>query len=183
MDELAAGVVAYAAEAEREGGVAEGLGADAGDPNVDGLGLDVLRVFGDAGMAAAGAEELVGLGRAVAADDIDDAAGTVQAGHEVVEEVELGGVVGALFLGAAVAEEVVELVEGLGDVGVADAVDDIEALVGVGAAELELVAAAVEGDGRVRSGGGRCLFSSRFDFGGVGWREEAESKCQAGKGK
>jgi len=157
VDELADGIVADAAIVEAEGYVAELAGGDAGDADVDCFGLHVLRVLGHAGdcrrgRTAAGAEEVVRPGSAVAADYVDDAAVLAELGHQGVQEIELLGVVVALVLGAVIAEEVVELVHRGGDVSVADAVDDIEALAGVQVVELELVLLAGWGDG---GGGGR----------------------------
>ncbi len=146
VDELAAGVIADAAGFEAEGSVAEAAGADAGDADVDGFGLDVLGVLCDAGVWAAGAEKLVTLRSAIAADDVDDALRLAETGHEVVEEVELRGIVGLFVLGAAVAEEVVEPFDGAGEIGVADAVDDVEGFAAVEVVEAELVFFAGVGD-------------------------------------
>ena len=139
VDELADGVVAYAAGLQAEGDVPELAGGDAGDADVDGLGQGVLRVLGDAGVGAAGAEVFIAFRRAVAADDVDHSVGATETGEQVVEQVELAGVVVALVVGAVVAEEVVELVHRGGQVGVADAVDDVEAFAGVQVVELEAV--------------------------------------------
>ena len=149
VDELADGVVAYAAGLQAEGDVAELAGGDAGDAYVDGLGQRVLRVLRDAGVGAAGAEVFVALRSAVAADDVDDGVGPAEAGEQVVEQVEFAGVVLALVVGAVVAEEVVELVHRGGQVGVADAVHDVEAFAGVQVVELEVVLLTGEGDGVV----------------------------------
>ena len=111
--------------------------ATPGDADVDGLGLGVLAVFGDTGDGGAGAEEIVAPGGAVAADDIDDAVRFAELAHDGMEEIELLDVVVGDVVGAVIAEEVVELVEGAGDVVVADAVDDVEGFAGVEVVEME----------------------------------------------
>ena len=91
------GVVADAALVERERCIAEAGGGGAGDADVDGVAEDVLRVLGDA--AAGGAEYLVGLLGAIAADDVDGGAGTAEAEKDVVEEIELARIVADDVLG------------------------------------------------------------------------------------
>ena len=176
VDELADGIVADAAVVEAESYVAELAGGDAGDADVDGLGLHVLRVFSYAGhrrrgRSAAGAQEVVRPGSAVAANYVDDAAVLAEFGHERVQEVELFGIVVALVVGAMVAEEVIELVHRGGNVGVADAVDDVEAFAGVEVVELELILLAGGGAGG-GSWGGR-----RFTSAAVGEQEADGGKC------
>jgi len=144
VDELADGVVAHAAFVQAERDVAELAGGDAGDADVDGLGQGVLRVPCDTGVGAAGAEVFVGFGSAVAADDVHHGVGPAEPGEEVVEQVEFAGVVVALVVVAVVAEEVVELGERGGQVGVADTVNNVEAFAGVQVVELEVVLLAGE---------------------------------------
>jgi len=147
VDELAYGVVAYAASLEAEGGVAELAGGDAGDADVDGFGQGVLGVFGYTGVGGAGAEEVVAPGGTVAADDVDDGVRPTELAEQVVQEVELPGIVVAGVFGAVVAEEVVELREGGRDVGVSYAVDDIDVFAGVQVVELEVILGADHGEG------------------------------------
>ena len=125
VDELGFWVVAYAAGAEGEGSVAEVRGWDAGDTDIERGGLNVLGMLGCVG-GSAGAEGVVGLFGAIAGKDFDDAGGSIELGKHGVEEVEGARVVGFDFAVVAVAEISVELVEALEDLGIADAVGDVE---------------------------------------------------------
>jgi hypothetical protein len=137
VDEIGGGVVADSAAVEGESGVAEFSGGDAGNANVDGHGLHVQAVLGDA--VAVGSEILVAPRRAVAADDVDFGIGTVEGDEDVVKEVEDAGVVDVNVAGAVIAKEFVEDIEGGGIVGVAVLEDDVEALAGMGVKEAEAV--------------------------------------------
>ena len=75
VDELAEGVVADAAGLQAQGHVAKLAGRGAGDANVDGFGEGVLGVFGDSGVSAAGAKEVIAPRGAIAADNIHDSVG------------------------------------------------------------------------------------------------------------
>lgn len=56
-----------------------------------------------------------------------------------MEEVKLGGIVVTLVFRSMVAEEVVEFVHRRRKIGAADAVDDVDALIGVEMVELEVI--------------------------------------------
>jgi hypothetical protein len=148
VNELGCGIVAYAASLEGLGCIAEDRGWNTLDAEVHCLGYDVLGVFGGVG-GAAGAEGVVGFLRPVSTQDVDGAVGFANLGEHGVKDVEGAGVELAHFFIVAVAEEVIEIGESLGDVGVADAVDDVDDFVGVGVGELELVDLAVFGEIRV----------------------------------
>src|SRR5579859_7744316 len=139
VHELRDRVEADSAGVQRESGVAQRNGADAGDADVDGLGQHVLAVLGDAGVGAAGAQEVVAPWRAVAADNVDYAVGAAEPSHDGVEDVELFGIVTADVVGAVVAQEVVQLVERFGDIGVADAVDDVDVFSGVEMVHAQMI--------------------------------------------
>lgn len=142
VDELALGVVADATGVEGFSCVAEQWCGDALDAEIDGFGDDVLGVFGGVG-GAAGAECVVSFLRAIAGEDVDRAIGLADFGEHGVEDVEGARVELAYFFIVAVAQELVELVECLGNVGIADAVDDVDHFAGMGVGELELVDLAV----------------------------------------
>ena len=139
VHELRDGVEADSAGVERERGIAQGDGADARDADIDCLGEHVLAVLGDAGVGAARAQEVVALRSAVAADDVDDAVGTAEPGHQLVKQVELLRIVAADVLGSMIAQEVVELVECIGNVGVTDAIDDVDVFPGVEMVHAEVI--------------------------------------------
>jgi hypothetical protein len=122
-------VVTDTSSVHGEGGVAHLGGGYAGDADIDGFGFHVLAVHGDA--VSVLAEEVVAPGRAVAADDVDLAVGTAEAAEKVVEQVELLQVVVLYVSGTVVAEKVVELGDGAGQVMVADAINDIDVFAGV----------------------------------------------------
>ena len=148
VDEVGLGVVTDASTLHGESGIADFRCRYAGNADVDGFGFHVLAVEGDS--VAVLAQVVVAPGRAVAADDIDDAVGVSEASHEVVEEIEFADVVVLDVSSAVVAEEVVELGNGSGEVVVADAVDDVDALAGVQVVEVQAVGL------RGRRGVGRC---------------------------
>ena len=77
---------------------------------------------------------------AIAADDIDDAVGMAEAGHQIVEQIELPDVIVLDVSGAMVSEEVVELRDSFGNVVVANTVDDVDALTGVQVIQMQAVA-------------------------------------------
>lgn len=91
------------------------------------------------------AERVVGLFGPIAAENLDDAVGAVELAEHGVKDIEGAGVVGSDFVVVAVAEEVAEGVERLGNVGIADAVDDVDDIAAA-ARQLELVLLAIDGN-------------------------------------
>jgi uncharacterized protein len=71
MDELAGGVIAHTAHAQRQCCIAQGQRADARNANINCLGKHVLRMLGDTGGNGASAQEVIGPWRAIATNDID----------------------------------------------------------------------------------------------------------------
>ena len=118
-------------------GIAHLGGGNAGDADVDGFGFHVLAVLGDS--VAVLAEVVVAPRGAISADDIDHAIGVAEPGHQVMEEVELFHVIVLYVAGAVIAQEVVELSDGLRQVVVADAVDDVDVFAGVQVVEMQTV--------------------------------------------
>jgi len=98
------------------------------NPNVDCLCEHVLAVLGHSGARGASAEEAIAPGRTVATDNVDHAVRVAQRSHQLVEHVELAGIVVAHILRAMVAKEVIELLKRIGQVGVADPVHDVDVL-------------------------------------------------------
>ena len=144
VDKLASWIVSDAAGFEGLGCVAEQRGGDAGNAQIDGLGDDVLGVFCGVRLPTL-AQFVVRFLRAVAGEDIDDAVGFAELGEHGVQDVEGAGIVFAYFFVMTVAQKAVELGEGLGDVGVANAVDDIDHLAGMAVGELQLIFLAIGG--------------------------------------
>jgi len=77
-------------------------------------------------MRAAGAKEFVAPWSPIAADYIDLAAGIVETQREVVEQVKEPRIEVTHVPGAVVAEIVIELVQRIGQVGIAAPVDDVK---------------------------------------------------------
>jgi hypothetical protein len=73
VDKVGVRIVAHATATQGESGLAKHKGGDARHAQVQGFGLNVKAVLGDAGGVSA--ERFVGRGRTVAADDVDLAAG------------------------------------------------------------------------------------------------------------
>src|SRR5271156_163117 len=137
VDEVGLGVVSDPAALHGERGIAHLGGGNAGYADVDGLGFHVLAVLGDS--VAVLAEVGVAPRGAVSADNVDHAVRVAKAGHQIMEEVELLDVVILHVAGAVVAQEVIELGNGFGQITVADAVDDVDVLAGMQVVEMQTV--------------------------------------------
>lgn len=135
MNEAGNGVVAHAAAAEREGGVSKGQCLDAGQADIDGFGLHVEALLGYAG--GVGPQILVGLGAAVAANNLDFGAGVAGGARQVEQDVEDARIVMMNGAGYAVAQEMVELGEGLGEERLIPFVNDVNMFAGVGFIQAE----------------------------------------------
>ena len=159
----AGAVVADAAHLADEGGIAHLLGRHVGEIDVDGLAHHVLALAGH--VAADLLEEGVGLGRAVAGDDVDRALGT-EIGVQFPHQVDGPGRNGDDFVPAPVAQDVVDLLHGGRDVLPVLHVGDREAFLGVDLVERERAGFAARDRGRIpaeiasrrnrRHDGGRC---------------------------
>ena len=126
VNEVRFGVVADSAAVHGEGRVTDLDGGNAGDADVDGFGLHVFAVERDS--AAVFTQVVVTPGSAITADDVDFAAGMAETGHEIVQKVEFADVVGLHVSSAMVAQEMIELGDGGGQILIADAVDDVNML-------------------------------------------------------
>ena len=124
------GIVADAALVESERSAAKLEGVDTGHTQVDGFGLDVQAVFRDTGSALA--EELVSPRRTIAANDVDFSVRMAHGDGELFEDVVEAWVEVADVAGAKIAEEVVEFGDGVRKIFIAAAVNDVDALAGVG---------------------------------------------------
>ena len=97
----------------------------------------MLAVLGDT--VAVFAKVVVAPRRAIAADDVDLVVGMTQLYQQIVEQIEFLDVVILHVIGAMVAQEVVEFRNLLGNILIADAIDDIDALAGVKVVEAQAV--------------------------------------------
>src|SRR5271154_937108 len=129
MDEVGVRIVAHAAALQGQRGAAELEGVDAGHAQVDGFRLDVQTVFGDA--VGVRAQRFVGAGRAIAADDVELAAGMADGGGEGRENVVEARIEVAHFVGVVVAQKIVQLGQRAGNELFAAAVNNVNALSGV----------------------------------------------------
>jgi len=141
VDELAFWVVADATGAKGEGSITQLGGRNAGNPDIDGGGLNVLGVLGSVG-GVSGAKRVVGLLGAIAAKNLDGTARPVHLSEHGVEQVEDTRVVAFDFFVVTVAQELAEVVDGPGDVGIAYTIDNVKIFPAF-ACELELVLFAV----------------------------------------
>jgi hypothetical protein len=138
MDKLASGIIANSSGIERQGRVAHERGRDAVDSEVNGLGDNVLRVLSRIGRSA-GAKFVIGFLGAVARQHVDDGIGFAQLGEHGVQYVEGAWIVLVHFFVVRVPEESIQLVERLGNVGITDAVDDVDHLSCMAVRQLDLV--------------------------------------------
>src|SRR5262249_18720449 len=116
---------------------------DTGHAKVESLGLNVLRMEGRVGGPTL-AQHVVGLLGAIGGENVDRAVGLTQLREHGVKHVEGAGIVVAYLFVMAVAEKVVQLVKRVRDVGVADAVDDVQYFAGVSTDELQFILLAVD---------------------------------------
>lgn len=86
-----------------------------------------------------GAQVFVAPRRSVTANHINLGSGVAQGGDKVVEQIEDARIVRLHIAGAVVPQIMIELCEGLGIVGVAVTIDDIETFSGVGVKEMQAI--------------------------------------------
>ena len=129
VDEIRVRVVANAAAMEGESCFAQLERVDARHAQVDGFGLNVEAVLGDA--VSVSAKRFVRRRSAIAADDVDLAAGMTDRDRQIVEDIVETGIEMANVAGAMIAEEIIELGERGGNELVATAVNNISPLGGV----------------------------------------------------
>jgi len=96
-------------------------------------------VLGHASVRAARAQEFVALGRTVAANHVDFTPGIAERGSQVVEKVEEMRIEMTHVSGTVIAQKMVEIVEGFGDVLITATIDDIQPLVRVSVIEAKPV--------------------------------------------
>ncbi len=137
----------------------------------------------------AGAQEVVRLRCAVAADDVDGGVGLVQLCQQCVQQVELARIVVGGVLGAVVAEEVVELVDAFLLVLAAYLIDHVDVFAGVQVmhTEAECLCQAGPGCGRFGDGCDRDFFCSAHGVcsgsdgnGGQGSKGDGKGTAEAG---
>jgi len=147
VDKLRLRIVADTAAVQIERGVAQTSGGNARHANVDGLAQHVLAVLGDADSGAA--KKFVAPRRAVAADNVDFSAGMADGGGQITEQIEKARIEINDITGAMIPQEMIEAIDRVGKIGIALAIDDIDALIRVQMKEQQ----AMFGQGQVRSGG------------------------------
>src|SRR5579863_8030025 len=106
MNEVGVGIVADTAASERQRGVPDTGSRNAGQANVDGLGLHMHAMQGDAGRM--GPQELVAPRRTIAADDVDFGVRMAGGGDQIGEEIEQAGIEAANVAGPMIAKEVIQ---------------------------------------------------------------------------
>src|SRR4051812_22445845 len=113
---------------EGESSVAQRPRAYTRNANINRLRQHMLAVLGYTRARATCPQEVIAPWGSVPADDIDDAIRATQGSHQLVQDVELMGIVITSVLSAVVAKEVVQLVESVRQVGAPDPVHDIDVL-------------------------------------------------------
>lgn len=139
MDEVRSLIVTHAAAAQCESRVPKPGSGKIGQANVDGFGQHVEAVLSDPRVGVTGTQEFVGLWSAVSADYIDLVVGLADRCEQVVKQVEDVRVVVVNLAATPVAEEVVKPIESAGEISIAAAIDDVDALIGVGVEEAQPV--------------------------------------------
>ena len=134
MDEAALRIVADAAGLLRQGGAAQLREVAAGDGNVDRLALDMEAVDGDA--FAVGVKHRIGQGRAVSGNHLERFR-RAQSTLDPRQQVEQRGIDRLDFVGAEIAQDVVDAVELFGDVLSVLPVSRLQALAGVQRVEFQ----------------------------------------------
>jgi hypothetical protein len=132
-------VVTDAAAMQLESGVSKASSRKTGQADVDGFGLHVEAVHRDTGVSMTGAQELVGLRCAIAANHVDLAVGPVNRCKQIVQQVEDARVVVMNLAGAPVTQEIVEPLKSPRQVGVTAAINNVNVLVGMRVEEISLV--------------------------------------------
>lgn len=147
MDEAGTGIITYSPTAKRKSRIAQRQGSDARDANIDGVSLHVQAVLRDTG--GAGAEILIALGAAIAADDLNLSAWMTDGGGEIVENVEDAGIVMLYVAGSVIPKEMVQLYFCFRNINIAAPVNDVDAFAGVCMIEAKMVL----WGGRIERGG------------------------------
>jgi hypothetical protein len=135
MDKLGSGVIANSTIMKRESRIAKGRSRYAGNTNVDGHGLHVQAVEGNA--VAMCPQIFIAPRRPVATDNVDLGIGPTQADNQIVQKIEHARVVVMDVAGAMISQEVVKAIQGLGQILTASAIYDVEVLAGVRVKKFE----------------------------------------------
>jgi hypothetical protein len=175
MDEVRGLIVAHSASVQGEGCVPQPGSRKIGQANVDGFGLYVEAVLRDPRVGVERTQEFVRLGRAISADHIDLVVGLTDRCEQVVKQVEEARVVVVNFAGPPVAEVVVKPIESLRDIGVAAAIDDVDALIRMSVEEAQAVLRT--GLGTRGTGDGRGIGERHDDKGKT---YETQKRCHFG---
>jgi hypothetical protein len=133
--EIGMGIVAHAAPVERKSSFAQLLGIHAGHSKIDRLRLHVKAVFGNS--LRMSAKELIAPRCSVSTYNIDLSARPVDSHSQLLKEIIKSRLKMPDITRTMVAEKIVELADGLRNIGVPPAVYDVEPFSGVGVIELE----------------------------------------------
>jgi len=121
----------------RQGSIAQRCSFDPGNADIDRHRLHVQAVTGH--VVAVSSKIFVGLGRAIATDDIDFAVLFPEASREIVEKIKDLGIVVMDFSGAPVAKVVVKTVESVRHVAVGRPINNVDPFFGVNVEKVEAV--------------------------------------------
>ena len=130
MNEIGRRIIPHTSSRHSESNVAKIGGFEPGHPDIDGLGLHVQAVLGDA--AGVRAKKLIAPWRSVSTDDVNLGIRAPSRGDQVREQIEQMRIVMMHVAGAVVAKEMIQPRERLGKVIRAAPVNDIQAFLGMG---------------------------------------------------
>ena len=119
-------VIAHSAAMESQGSVANFGGGNSGNADVDGLGFHVLAMQRNA--VSMFTKIVVAPRSAIAADDVDRAVGLAEAGHQIVQQIELFQVIIFHVSGAMIAEKMIELRYGVRQIVIANTIHHVDVL-------------------------------------------------------
>lgn len=128
VHEVGACVVTDAAPMQVKRGVSQPRRRSSVQPNINGLRLHVETVASHPGMCSARAQELVAPWRSISTDHINLAAGIVDRGGQVMQQIEQPWIERMHLSGPMIAKITVELVQGFWYISVAAPINDVEAL-------------------------------------------------------
>jgi hypothetical protein len=129
VDKIGLGIKADPPALKSQGNLVQAAGAEGGEPDINGLAHHVQAVT--CHPVAAVLEHGVGLGRSVSGDHLKKmfAAGGLA---NVMEQIQQGNINGMDITGSEILEEMIDLVQGLGDIAAISEIDQGQFLEGMG---------------------------------------------------
>lgn len=137
MHKIGSGIIPHSAAVQTQGSIPQKRGLDSGDANINGHGVHMKAMKGDA--VPMSAQEFVTPRGAVAADDVDLRVASTQAGAQVVQQIEHARIVMVNRSGAVIPQVKIKRCERFGNVMVALAIQEVEMLACVSVKEPQMI--------------------------------------------